>query len=207
VLGEHLLKQAGPAHTLQGKARYTVFAPTDAAFARVPKATLAKLAKDRTMLRSVLLYHVAKGRLSAAKVAKRHSIKTLNGQRVRDKVYVGRARVTTPNIAATKGVIHVINRVLLPADAIDPPPPSPGAHPRAGRCESLPPMKKEAGMADMRTRIENRGMNERRLGVTLFLIAAVVSFLLDRALVHDNHQEGVFVGLWVPSILAAAASG
>jgi len=114
-----LLKQAGLANTLQGKARYTVFAPTDAAFARVPKATLAKLAKDRTMLRSVLLYHVAKGRLSAAKVAKRHSIKTLNGQRVRvrvrgDKVYVGRARVTTPNIAATNGVIHVINRVLIP---------------------------------------------------------------------------------------------
>jgi uncharacterized surface protein with fasciclin (FAS1) repeats len=114
-----LLKQAGLAKTLQGKGRYTVFAPTDAAFARVPKATLANLAHNRAMLRSVLLYHVANGRLSAAKVAKRHSIKTLNGQRVRvrarrGKVYVGRARVTTPDIAATNGVIHVINRVLIP---------------------------------------------------------------------------------------------
>ena len=114
-----LLKQAGLAKTLQGKGRYTVFAPTDAAFARVPRATLTKLAKDKAMLRSVLLYHVAKGRLSAAKVVKRHSIKTLNGQRVRvrvrgGKVYVGRARVTRPDIAATNGVIHVINRVLIP---------------------------------------------------------------------------------------------
>ena len=71
------------------------------------------------MLRSVLLYHVANGRLSAAKVAKRHSIKTLNGQRVRvrarhGKVYVGRARVTTPDIAATNGVIHVIDKVIMP---------------------------------------------------------------------------------------------
>jgi len=59
-------------------------------------------------------------------------------------------------------------------------------------------------MAEMRSRIENRGMNERRLGVTLFLAAAVVSFLLSIALwFTNNHQEGVFVGLWVPSILAA----
>jgi hypothetical protein len=59
-------------------------------------------------------------------------------------------------------------------------------------------------MADTRSRLENRGRNERRLGVTLFLIAAVVSFLLSIALwFTDNHQAGVFVGLWVPSILAA----
>ena len=59
-------------------------------------------------------------------------------------------------------------------------------------------------MAEMRSRIENRGMNERRLGVTLFLAAAFVSFLLSIALwFTNNHQEGVFVGLWVPSILAA----
>jgi hypothetical protein len=61
-------------------------------------------------------------------------------------------------------------------------------------------------MADMRSRIEARGIDERRLGVTLFLVAAVVSFLLSIALwFTDNHQEGVFVGLWVPSILAAGA--
>ena len=61
-------------------------------------------------------------------------------------------------------------------------------------------------MAEMRSRIENCGMNERRLGVTLFLAAAFVSFLLSIALwFTDNHQEGVFVGLWVPSILSAGA--
>ena len=59
-------------------------------------------------------------------------------------------------------------------------------------------------MADMRSRLENRGRNERRLGVTLLLIAAVVSFLLSIALwFTDNQDEAVFVGLWVPSILAA----
>src|SRR5687767_5995844 len=60
-----LLKQAGLVKTLKGKGPYTVFAPTDKAFAKVPKATLDALAKDKAMLRSVLLYHVAKGKLTA----------------------------------------------------------------------------------------------------------------------------------------------
>ena len=114
-----LLKQAGLAKTLEGEGRFTVFAPTDDAFAKVPKKTLDALAKDKAKLRSVLLYHVAKGKLTAAKVVKRKSIKTLNGKRVsvrvRDgKVFVGAARVTTADVAATNGVIHVINRVLIP---------------------------------------------------------------------------------------------
>ena len=114
-----LVKQAGLAGTLQGKGRFTVFAPTDKAFAKVPKATLDALAKDKAKLRAVLLYHVAKGKLTAAKVVKRNSIKTLNGQRVRvrvrdGKVFVGGARVTTPDVAASNGVIHVINKVLIP---------------------------------------------------------------------------------------------
>ena len=114
-----LLKQAGLAATLQGKTSYTVFAPTDAAFAKVPKATLQALGKDKAKLRSVLLYHVAKGKLTAAKVVKRSSVKTVNGQSVRirvsgGKVTVGGARVTTPDVAASNGVIHVINKVLIP---------------------------------------------------------------------------------------------
>ncbi len=114
-----LLKQAGLVKTLKSDGRYTVFAPTDAAFAKVPKTTLNALAKDKAKLRSVLLYHVAKGKLTAAKVVKRNSIKTLNGQRVRvrvrdGKVFVGGARVTTPDVAASNGVIHVINKVLIP---------------------------------------------------------------------------------------------
>ena len=85
----------------------------------MPKKTLDALAKDKAKLRAVLLYHVAQGKLTAAKVVKRSSIKTLNGQRVgvrvRDgKVFVGGARVITPDVAASNGVIHVINKVLIP---------------------------------------------------------------------------------------------
>ncbi len=114
-----LLKEAGLVKTLKGKGPYTVFAPTDKAFSKVPKATLDALAKDKAKLRSVLLYHVAKGKLTAKKVVKRKSIKTLNGQRVRvkvrsDKVFVGGARVVTPDVRASNGVIHVINEVLIP---------------------------------------------------------------------------------------------
>jgi uncharacterized surface protein with fasciclin (FAS1) repeats len=114
-----LLKKAGLVNALKSEARYTVFAPTDKAFSKVPKATLDALAKDKAKLRSVLLYHVAKGKLTATKVVKRKSIKTLNGQRVRvkvrgDKVFVGGARVVTPDVRASNGVIHAINKVLIP---------------------------------------------------------------------------------------------
>jgi uncharacterized surface protein with fasciclin (FAS1) repeats len=115
-----LVKKAGLASTLSGPGPFTVFAPTDAAFAKVPQATLDALAADKAKLKAVLLYHVAKGRLPAAKVVKRSSIKTLNGASVRvrvrsGKVYVGGARVVTPNVKASNGVIHVINKVLIPS--------------------------------------------------------------------------------------------
>ena len=114
-----LLERAGLAKTLQAKGPYTVFAPTDAAFAKVPKATLARLGRDKAALRKVLLLHVAEGRLTAAKVTKRDSVKTLNGQRLSirvraGKVFVGGARVVTANVTASNGVIHAINKVLLP---------------------------------------------------------------------------------------------
>jgi uncharacterized surface protein with fasciclin (FAS1) repeats len=114
-----LLKQAGLAGTLQGKGPFTVFAPTDAAFAKVPKATLRALAKDKAKLRAVLLYHVTKGKLTAAKIVKLHSTKTLNGQSLKVRVRhgtvtIGGARVITANFGASNGVIHVINQVLIP---------------------------------------------------------------------------------------------
>ena len=114
-----LLTKAELAETLQGKGPYTVFAPTDAAFAKVPKSTLAALGKDKAKLRAVLLYHVAKGNLRASQVVKRKSIKTLNGQKVRikvsgKKVSVNNARVIKANVAASNGTIHVINKVLIP---------------------------------------------------------------------------------------------
>ena len=114
-----LLKKAGLVKTLKGKGPYTVFAPTDAAFAKVPQATLDELGQDKAKLRSVLLYHVAGRKLTAAKIVKRRSVKTLNGQRVRirvrgETVRVGGARVTTADVGASNGVIHVINKVLIP---------------------------------------------------------------------------------------------
>jgi uncharacterized surface protein with fasciclin (FAS1) repeats len=114
-----LVKRAGLAGALSGKGPLTVFAPTDAAFARVPKTTLAALAKDKSKLKAVLLYHVVSGKLTAAQVVKQKSLTTLEGGtlsiRTRDgRVYVNRARVIKANVTASNGVIHVINKVLIP---------------------------------------------------------------------------------------------
>ena len=115
-----LLKKAGLAGTLQGKGPFTVFAPTDAAFAKVPKATLAALGKNKAKLKAVLLYHVAKGKVASGQVVKLKSVKTLQGGSLSikvagGKVYVGGARVVKPDVMASNGVIHVINKVLIPA--------------------------------------------------------------------------------------------
>jgi uncharacterized surface protein with fasciclin (FAS1) repeats len=114
-----LVKQAGLAGALSAPGPLTVFAPTDAAFAKVPKATLAALGKDKALLKSVLLYHVAKGKVTAAKVVKLKSVKTLEGASLAirvtgGKVFVGGAQVVTPDVMASNGVIHVINKVLIP---------------------------------------------------------------------------------------------
>ena len=114
-----LLERAGLVSALKEPGPYTVFAPTDAAFAKVPKKKLDALLKSRKKLRSVLLYHVVGRKLTAAQVANRKRATTLNGKKVRfrvrdSKVYVNRTRVTTADIGASNGVIHVINRVLLP---------------------------------------------------------------------------------------------
>ena len=119
-----LVGQAGLAETLATGGTFTVFAPTDAAFAKVPKKTLATLAANPEQLKAVLLYHVAKGELRAKKVVKRSSIKTLNGARVKVKVRrgsvkVNNARILKTNVDASNGVIHVINRVLIPPTGDD----------------------------------------------------------------------------------------
>jgi uncharacterized surface protein with fasciclin (FAS1) repeats len=114
-----LVKSAGLATTLS-KGSYTVFAPTNAAFAKVPKATLDALGKDKAKLKAVLLYHVVKGRVPASKVVKLKSAKTLEGASVKiavkgGNVYLnGSTRVTKTDVKASNGIIHVINRVLLP---------------------------------------------------------------------------------------------
>jgi uncharacterized surface protein with fasciclin (FAS1) repeats len=114
-----LVKRAGLAGALKQPGPYTVFAPTDAAFAKVPERKLNALLRSKAKLKAVLLYHVAAGRLEAADVVERSSVKTLNGKRVRirvkdENVFLNRAKVTTPDVMASNGVIHVIDRVLIP---------------------------------------------------------------------------------------------
>ena len=114
-----LATQAGLADDLASPGPLTVFAPTDAAFRKVPAATLRKLKANPALLRRVLLYHVVSGNVTAAKVVKLRSAKTLAGPSVRVRVTgktvrINTARVTTANVKATNGVIHVIDRVLLP---------------------------------------------------------------------------------------------
>ena len=114
-----LVVKAGLAETLSSSGPYTVFAPTDAAFRRVPKSTLKSLAKHPAKLRAVLLYHVVAGRVPSSQVVMLKSAKTLNGKSVRihtagGKVFVNNAKVTKADVNASNGVIHVVNRVLIP---------------------------------------------------------------------------------------------
>ena len=114
-----LLSKAGLVKTLQQKGPYTVFAPTDAAFAKVPKATVDALLANKAKLRAVLLYHVVAGKVTAAQVTQMRSAETASGKRVRirvsgSNVFVNRSKVTRADVMASNGVIHVINQVLIP---------------------------------------------------------------------------------------------
>ncbi len=114
--------------TLKGKGPFTVLAPTDEAFAKLPKDSLEKLLRPegRDMLTSILTYHVVSGRLTAKQVMKLSSGTTVNGQRVGfeamgDKLMVNDATVVKADIECKNGVIHVIDGVLLPSflDLVD----------------------------------------------------------------------------------------
>jgi uncharacterized surface protein with fasciclin (FAS1) repeats len=115
-----LAKRAGLAGALSGEKKLTVFAPTDAAFRKVPKATLNKLPRNRAQLRRVLLYHVVAGDVKAAQVVQLPSVKTLAGPPIRiqvpgGSVFLNRStKVVKTDVAASNGTIHVVNRVLLP---------------------------------------------------------------------------------------------
>jgi uncharacterized surface protein with fasciclin (FAS1) repeats len=113
-----LLTRAGLVGALQEAGPYTVFAPTDAAFKKVPRKTLNALLRNKAKLKAVLLYHVVSGKVTAA-VAKLSTAKTLSGKSVRIRmsgmnVFVNSAKVTKADVTASNGVIHVINRVLIP---------------------------------------------------------------------------------------------
>jgi uncharacterized surface protein with fasciclin (FAS1) repeats len=112
------LQAADLVKTLKGDGPFTVFAPTDAAFAKIPKDQLDALLKDKAKLTSVLTYHVVPG-VVLAKDVKPGAVKTVQGQSLTvkvdgGKVMVDNATVTTTDIRARNGVIHVIDAVVLP---------------------------------------------------------------------------------------------
>jgi len=114
-----LVKRAGLAGALSGKTQLTVFAPTDAAFAKIPQSKLDALLANRAKLRTVLLYHVVRGRVPAAKVTTMASARTLAKQSVSfmvkdGVVFVNDARVVKANVVTRNGIIHVIDKVLIP---------------------------------------------------------------------------------------------
>ena len=111
------LKAAGLVETLKGKGPFTVFAPTDEAFAKIPKADLDALLMDKAKLTRVLTYHVVPGKVMAANV-KAGKVKTVQGSSftvgTKGGVMVDNAKVTATDIAADNGVIHVIDTVIMP---------------------------------------------------------------------------------------------
>jgi uncharacterized surface protein with fasciclin (FAS1) repeats len=115
------VKAAGLAETLQGPGPFTVFAPTDAAFAQLPAGTVDALLMDKEKLASILTYHVVSGRVVSADITRMNGAHpvTVNGQKLDigvrgGRVYVNGALVTTADISASNGVIHVIDGVLMP---------------------------------------------------------------------------------------------
>ncbi len=112
------LQAAGLIETLKGEGPFTVFAPTDEAFAKIPKADLQAILADKEKLTAILTYHVVAGKVTAADVVKLSSAKTVQGQSVKidasDGVMVDGAKVVKADVMASNGVIHVIDSVILP---------------------------------------------------------------------------------------------
>lgn len=115
------VKAADLVATLKGPGPFTVLAPSDEAFSKLPPGTVESLLKpeNKTKLQNILTYHVIPGKIMSQDIAKLHSSRTALGQNVSIKVVdghvmVGDARVTTPDVVAANGVIHVIDTVLLP---------------------------------------------------------------------------------------------
>ncbi len=116
------VKAAGLVETLKGEGPFTVFAPTDEAFAKLPKGTIEELLKpeNREKLRAILTYHVVPGKVMAADVGRLKSAKTANGQSLSIRVSEGTVRVNDAKVMKTdilcrNGVIHVIDSVILPS--------------------------------------------------------------------------------------------
>jgi uncharacterized surface protein with fasciclin (FAS1) repeats len=115
------LQAAGLVETLKGPGPFTVFAPTDEAFAKLPGGTVEELLKpeNKAKLAAILTYHVLPGKVMASEVVQLTSAKTVNGQSLKIKAYGGdvkvdNAKVIKADIATSNGVIHVIDTVVLP---------------------------------------------------------------------------------------------
>jgi uncharacterized surface protein with fasciclin (FAS1) repeats len=113
------LEAAGLSKALSGEGPFTVFAPTDEAFAALPEGTIDALLKDKEKLASILTYHVLEGAVKSDMVVKVDKAKTLNGKSVsvnvtKNKVMVDNAEVITTDIICSNGVIHVIDAVIIP---------------------------------------------------------------------------------------------
>ena len=114
-----LVEKAGLVDTLSG-GEFTVFAPTNKAFKKLPKRTLNRVANNPELLKAVLTYHVVAGTVKAADVVKLKKAKTVNGKNVRisvrgKNVFLNKStKVTATDIEASNGVVHVINKVLIP---------------------------------------------------------------------------------------------
>jgi len=145
------LKAGGLVETLQGKGPFTVFAPTDDAFSKLPEGTVETLLKpeNKQQLVAVLTYHVVPGKVTAASVVKLNAAATVNGQRVDikvadGKVQIDQATVVTADIESSNGVIHVIDQVILPsADSI------PATAEKAGTFKTLLAAAKAAGLVEV----------------------------------------------------------
>jgi len=118
-----LVKHAGLVETLSGEGPFTVFAPTNAAFAKLPKETVDALLSDagKAQLGAILTYHVVPGSVKAADVVKLTAAKTAQGQSVKikvqdGKVFIDGAQVVVTDIECSNGIIHVIDSVILPSD-------------------------------------------------------------------------------------------
>jgi uncharacterized surface protein with fasciclin (FAS1) repeats len=113
------VKAAGLVDTLKGAGPFTVFAPTDDAFAKLPAGTVDSLLKDVPKLKEILTYHVVSGKVMAADVSKLKTATTVQGTDVKidasSGVKINDSTVTTADVAADNGVIHIIDTVLLPA--------------------------------------------------------------------------------------------
>jgi uncharacterized surface protein with fasciclin (FAS1) repeats len=111
------LKEAGLVDTLKGPGPFTVFAPTDDAFAKIPKADLDKLLANKDKLKAVLTYHVVSGKVMVADI-KAVNVKSVQGEQLtldtKGGVMVNKAKVVSANVVADNGVIHAIDTVLMP---------------------------------------------------------------------------------------------